>query len=163
MRIFLVHIIITLILTLALKEYITTDASGIVQFIGIIILFLVLWLTSYFYNRSYFRKFPSVLSLFFYFLKELAISNFKVIYYILSPQLQFRPAIIKFPLTLKSERGIVLLANLITLTPGTLTIKISDDKKFLYYHSIHVPGNNLQEARRKIKKGFEKRIITIIP
>lgn len=163
MKIFLVHTLITILVSLAVIEYFTIDASGIIQFGAIISLFLVLWLTSYVYNRNYFWRFFSAIGLFFFFLKELAISNFKVIYYILTPGLQFRPAIIKLPLTLQSESGIVLLANLITLTPGTLTLKVSDDKRYLYYHSINVPGNDLEEARRRVKEGFEKRIIAIIP
>ncbi|GAA5030404.1 hypothetical protein GCM10011506_19560 [Marivirga lumbricoides] len=162
MKIFLTHIGITLVLTLAVKEYVKIDASGILQFAVILSFFLLLWLSSYVYSRSYFKKLFSAFGLFFYFLKELAVSNFRIIYYIITPGLKFRPAIIKLPLSLKSERGIVLLSNLITLTPGTLTLKISDDKNFLYYHCINVKGGQLDQERRKVKDGFEKRIMTIL-
>lgn len=85
----------------------------------------------------------------------------KIIYFILKPGHQFRPAVLELPLSLNSNFGITLLANLITLTPGTITLEISDDKKYLYFHTIDVPNQNLDKAKQKIKEGFEKRIMKI--
>ena len=113
------------------------------------------------YFRLYFHALKGVLSLGLYFLKELIISNFRVIYFILSPRNKFRPAILKLPLSLTSDFSITLLANLITLTPGTITLEISDDNKYLYFHTIDVPEQDLDKAKQKIKNGFEKRIMKI--
>jgi multicomponent Na+:H+ antiporter subunit E len=67
-----------------------------------------------------------------------------------------RPAIVAVPLDLTSDFQITLLANLITLTPGTLSLDISDDKKILYVHGMYV--DDVDEFRRSIKQGFEKRV-----
>ncbi|MEX2591090.1 MAG: Na+/H+ antiporter subunit E, partial [Chitinophagales bacterium] len=88
-------------------------------------------------------------------------SNLEIIYYVITPGLQFESAVLALPLDLKSDLEIALLANLITLTPGTLTLDISPDKKFLYFHTINVPKGDVEAAKQQIKNGFEKRILAI--
>jgi len=57
-------------------------------------------------------------------------------YRILSPGLPIKPGIVKVPIELKSPMGRVILANAITLTPGTITVEIKKD--YLYIHWIYV-------------------------
>ncbi|MBK6264965.1 Na+/H+ antiporter subunit E [Marivirga sp. S37H4] len=162
MRTFIIHLTATIILGVLLHDILVTKASGIAEFCIYLAFMLLLWLTSWLYNRTYFRQFKGAVLLFFYLIKELFVSNLKVIYYVITPGLQFRPAILELPLDIKSEAGIALLANMITLTPGTLTLEISEDRKFLYYHTLNVPDNDLEEAKRQVKEGFEKRIMAIV-
>jgi multicomponent Na+:H+ antiporter subunit E len=54
-----------------------------------------------------------------------------------------------------------LLANLISLTPGSLTIDVSEDRKILYFHSMYVENNDLEALKQEIKNGFEKKILDI--
>ena len=49
-----------------------------------------------------------------------------------------KPGIVKIPLDLETDVEITLLASLITLTPGTLSLDVSKDKKVLYVHSMYV-------------------------
>lgn len=135
--------------------------SGFEHFFILIFNLFASWAFTYIFNKAYFRVFKAVIDLLFYFIKELIISNFTIIYFILSPGLKFKPAILELPLSLNSDFSIAILANLITLTPGTITLEVSKDKKFLYFHTVNVPRNDLKQAKEKIKNGFEKRISKI--
>ena len=64
---------------------------------------------------------------------------------------------IAYPLTVKSDWEISLLANLITLTPGTLSVDVSEDRSTLYVHAIDC--SDVEAARRDIAEGFEKKIM----
>jgi multicomponent Na+:H+ antiporter subunit E len=77
----------------------------------------------------------------------------------MTPNLYVKPGIIKIPLDVETNVEISLLANLITLTPGTLSIDVSDDKKVLYVHTMYVEDK--EKFIREIKDGFEKRILLI--
>ncbi len=72
-------------------------------------------------------------------------------------QRRIRPAIIAFPLTVTSDAEITLLANLITLTPGTLSVDVSEDRRFLYVHAIDV--GDREALIREIRDGFEKKVM----
>ena len=53
------------------------------------------------------------------------------------------------------------LPNFITLTPGTLSIDVSKDRKTLYVHEVYVKAGDTESVRRQIKDGFEKKILKI--
>ncbi|WP_018239130.1 Na+/H+ antiporter subunit E [Ensifer sp. BR816] len=90
------------------------------------------------------------------FFKELAVSAVKVAILVLRSRMGLKPGIFAYPLTAKSDFEITLLANLITLTPGTLSVDISEDRKTLYVHALDCadPG----ALRQDIARGFERRI-----
>jgi multicomponent Na+:H+ antiporter subunit E len=67
------------------------------------------------------------------------------------------PGIVAFPLTVTRPAEITLLANLITLTPGTLSVDVSEDGKLLYVHAINVRSR--EALVRAIADGFERKII----
>ncbi len=91
------------------------------------------------------------------FIYELVLSSIKVARDTLSPRMEFRPAIIAIPLDVEEDIGIMLLANLISLTPGTLSVDISQDRTTLYLHAMDV--DDPDDLRRDIKQGFERRIM----
>lgn len=105
---------------------------------------------------GYFGRGYRVIGLIWLFLKELVKSAVKVAVTVLTPKLDLKPGIIAFPLSLERDIEITLLANLITLTPGTLSIDVSDDRKTLYVHCIDVP--DVDAAIADIRDGFERRI-----
>lgn len=96
------------------------------------------------------------LELLVFFLKELVKSNIQVAIYAVSPIERLRPAIVRVPLTLESDIEILLLANLITLTPGTLSLDTAPDKSAIFVHVIHTASPD--ETIAAIKSGFERRI-----
>lgn len=95
------------------------------------------------------------------FLYELGMSASRVALLVLAPNLKKRlaPAIFAYPLTVKTDREITLLANLITLTPGTLSVDISEDRRTLYIHALELRDKD--EVIASIRNGFEARIIQV--
>ena len=82
------------------------------------------------------------------------LANFDVVYRALHPKMPIKPGIVKIRTKLKSQSGITALANSITLTPGTLTVDLTDDG-FLYIHWINVKSTDIEEATGLIADKFE--------
>ncbi len=91
------------------------------------------------------------------FLKELALSAWRVALTVLSPHMRLAPGILAFPLSARTDFEIALLANLITLTPGTLSVDVSADRRTLYVHALDCADPDA--LRRDIAAGFERRIM----
>jgi multicomponent Na+:H+ antiporter subunit E len=94
-----------------------------------------------------------------YFLKEVVVANLKVAAAVIAPRGRLRPAIVAVPLALDRDAEIALLANLITLTPGTLSLDVSPDRRTLYVHAMAVTSPD--DLRREIRDGFERRILEV--
>jgi len=107
-------------------------------------------------GRRFWRRALRVLSLVWLFLIELTVSAVRVGLLVLRPKLALKPALIAFPLTVTSDVEITLLANLITLTPGTLSIDVSADQKYLLIHAIDVTDR--EELIRSIRDGLEAKV-----
>jgi len=90
----------------------------------------------------------------FVFGEELIKSNFDVARRVLSPSLPINPGIVKVKTNLKSRLGRIILANSITLTPGTLTVETKDEN--FYIHWIDVSSPDIEEASHQIVQKFEK-------
>ena len=130
---------------------------------GFVLVALTLGITHHFIGQknSYFDRIIKLVSFVLYFLKALVVSSWRVAYSVLAPNLNgIRPAVVAVPLDVQSDEAITLLANLITLTPGTLTLDVSADKKALYVHTFNL--DNVDAFRTEIKQGFEHRIQEIM-
>ncbi len=101
-----------------------------------------------------FKKVAYFIAYIFYFLWAVVKSNLDVAFRVLSPQLPINPGIVKVKTKLKSSLGRLVLANSITLTPGTITVDIENE--FLYIHWINIDTENQELATGKIVQGFEK-------
>jgi len=88
---------------------------------------------------------------FFYYVMN---ANLDVVYRALHPKMPIKPGIVKIKTILKTESGITALANSITLTPGTLTVDLTDDG-FLYVHWINVKSDDIEQATKFIAQRFE--------
>lgn len=108
-------------------------------------------------GRSYAMRFWSITALLLFLARELVMANIKVAYYTISSLKTLRPAILAVPLEELTDAEITLLAGLITLTPGTLTLDVSADKRQMFVHFMHV--DDPREAVQEIKSGFERRIL----
>lgn len=89
----------------------------------------------------------------------MVISVNQVVWEILTPTQLSSPAIIKVPLTVKNDLEITLLANLVSLTPGTLSLDVSEDKSYLIIHAMF--AEDPQKVIDSIKNGVEKRILEV--
>jgi multicomponent Na+:H+ antiporter subunit E len=107
-------------------------------------------------TRGYFRRTWLVLRLAGIFVVELVKSATKVALTVIRPKLDLAPAIIAYPLTVKRDFEITLLANLVTLTPGTLSVDVSEDRRFLYVHCLDAP--DVEAVIADIRNAFERRI-----
>ena len=77
-----------------------------------------------------------------------------VAYRVLHPRVLIRPGIVRVKSVLKTETGLTALANSITLTPGTLTMEVTDDGVF-YIHWLYVTTTEDEEAARQVLRRFE--------
>jgi multicomponent Na+:H+ antiporter subunit E len=91
---------------------------------------------------------------------ELVLSNLRIAYDVLTPTHHMRPAIVGIPLDAKTDAEITLLANLITLTPGTLSLRVAGDRSVLYIHAMYVPDR--EQLIAEIKHGFERRVLDLL-
>ena len=153
---FLLNLILTIVWVFL------TGSMAFVNFLfGFILSFLVLWIISRKQeNRKYFVIAPRIIAFFFYFLYELFKANIQVAADVITPKFYMQPGIIAYPLSAKSDLEITMLANLISLTPGTLSLDVSDDKKILYIHAMYV--SDKEEFIEGIKNGFERRLLSIL-
>jgi multicomponent Na+:H+ antiporter subunit E len=90
------------------------------------------------------------------FLRELVLSSVRVAVDVLRPQLRMRPSVIAVPLDIDGDAEITLFANLISLTPGTLSIDVADDRSCLYVHAMY--GGDPDALAQDLKRTFERRI-----
>ena len=100
------------------------------------------------------------LSLIALFVKELILSALKVAWLAVQPRINIRPAIIAYPLTVTTDLQITLLANMITLTPGTLSVDVSADRKSLYVHAIDMDSK--EDLIGSIAASFERKILEVL-
>ncbi len=92
------------------------------------------------------------------FLKELTLANYQVAKLAVSPLRKLRPGFIAVPLTANTDLEITLFANSITLTPGTISVHIPDDRQVIIMHAIDV-GDNPDELRDSTKASLEAPIL----
>lgn len=129
--------------------------------VGFVLGYGILWFSQPFMGPSrYFQRLPVGLRFFGYFLWQLLLSNLRVAYDVITPHLYMRPGIVAVPLDAKTDLEITLLANLITLTPGTLSLDVSKDRRTLYVHAMFVDSPD--KVRDNIKNGFERRLLELI-
>jgi multicomponent Na+:H+ antiporter subunit E len=96
----------------------------------------------------------------FVFIWECIKANLDVAYRVLHPAMPIRPGIVKVKTTLKSDLAKMLLANSITMTPGTISVDIIDE--YLYIHWIYISSEDPEVYTGIITGAFEKYIKRII-
>ena len=156
MNLFLLNIFLALGFNAVLGQL---DLSGFLA--GFVVGYLALWLTKPLYGQTrYFERLPKVLGLIGFFLKELLVSNLRVLWDVITPQHISRPGIIGIPLDARTDGEIMLVANLISLTPGTLSLDLSEDRRMLYIHVMFL--DDVDQTREQIKQGLEKRVLEVM-
>ena len=148
------QIILNMILALTWM-FLTTSATGSSFVIGYLLGAIILYLFRRFFDTPfYLRKVVSVVKLLLIFIRELLIANLDVFKAILRPKLELKPGIFSYETSLKKDWQITLLANMITLTPGTLVMDISPDNQTLYIHALNV--GEIDEMTAGIRDSFER-------
>ncbi len=106
---------------------------------------------------GYLTRAYKIVGLTLLFLYELVLSALRVARTVIKPNMDLKPGIFAYHLKLERDFEITLLANMITLTPGTLSVDVSDDKRILYVHAIDCSDPDAN--RRDIETGFERKIL----
>lgn len=126
--------------------------------VGLILGHLVLYISRpLFPEQRFFRHLWGGIGFFFWFLKELWVSSIKVAKAVLSPDMGNKPGVIAMPLDAETDAEITLLACCITLTPGTLSLDVSPDRKTLYIHAMFI--DDPEQLKRETKETMERRIL----
>jgi len=129
---------------------------------GLVLGYFVLWfLKRKEKNDRYFKRIPAFLSFMVLFVKEVIKGSVKISYDIITRSHYMNPGIIAVPLTAKTDIEITLLANAITLTPGTTSLALSDDRTILYVYNVYL-GKDPQESVQEIKNGLERKLLEVM-
>ena len=126
--------------------------------VGFALGYAALWMTRPLYSgTAYFERFWRFLRLIGLFLYELVVSSLRVVWDVVTPPLFTRPGIIALPLDARSDVEILLVANLISLTPGTLSLDVSPDRRTLFVHAMFI--DDAQAVKDELKAGMERRVL----
>ncbi|HRF83116.1 MAG: Na+/H+ antiporter subunit E [Xanthomonadales bacterium] len=104
------------------------------------------------------RKVPKMLAIL---LLDIVYSNVTVAMQVLGPERRITPGFIWLPLDIRNIHGIAALTSIITLTPGTVSSALSDDRRYLLVHVLHL--EDADAVIRQIKNRYEKPLMEIFP
>lgn len=134
--------------------------SGLDFMIGYFVGFFALWLVQPFgLKTSYFTKLKASVLLLIVFLKEIFVSVAKIVWDVATPQQFSNPEIIYVPLDAKNDLEITILANMVSLTPGSLSLDVTPDKKYLIVHAMYAADP--EQVIHDIKSGMEARLLEV--
>lgn len=94
-----------------------------------------------------------------FYVRNLVSANLLVARSVVSGHPEIRPAVVGFPMSVRSDLEVTLLANLISLTPGTLTLDIDGERHILWVHALHVTSaddlrRHLADLERRLQEAF---------
>ena len=145
-----------------LLAFVWSALNGTISIIGLLVGFIIGYavlfvLQPLFGKKRYFTALFDGIALILFFLYELFVSSLKVAWDVLTPVSLSKPAIIAVPIDTATDAELTVLANLVSLTPGSLSVDISDDHSHLLVHAMFVedPDVFIQE----IKRGMEQRVL----
>ena len=156
MNLFLLNILLAVGFMIVLESFTLRSLT-----VGFVVGYGALWLTRPLYaEQAYFGRVLTILRLLTFFIKAMFVSNLRVLWDVVTPSHISRPGIIRLPLDARTDLEIMLVANLISLTPGTLSIDLSHDRRHLYVHVMFL--DSVDEARRELKEGLERRVLEVL-
>jgi multicomponent Na+:H+ antiporter subunit E len=128
-------------------------------FTGLVLGYFALWLSQPLIgvDRFYFIRVFRVIRLALFFVWELLLSSLRVAWDVITPFPNRAPKIIEMPLDVKSDIEILLVTNLISLTPGTLSVDVTPDRKTLLVHAMFAHDPEAEVAG--LKRGMERMVM----
>lgn len=135
-------------------------------FVGLLVCFILTWIMGGMFTKEpeKYAQFTRYIWFLYYlpvFFWEMLKANLDVAYRVIHPDMPINPGIVKVRTKLKSEAGLTILANSITLTPGTITVDCDPENGYLYVHCINVKSQDIDEATKIIVEKFEKILVHI--
>lgn len=147
---FIINLLVSIIWLLVTNSY-TLNNFVLGFLLGLVLVYLLHRVMP---GRFYLIRVYRIIMLTVTFLTELIKANFDVLKIILKPRIENKPGFFVYETDLEYDWQLVLLSNLITLTPGTVVLGISDDRKKIYIHSIDF--STKEEEVESIKSSLEK-------
>lgn len=152
MTLFVIHLLLALA---------WSAVTGVFTLPNLVLGFLIGWASLHLIRNpagraGYMRRSWYAARLAWLFIIELVKSSWAVARMAVRPDMGLSPGIIAYPLQVQSDVEITLLANLITLTPGTLSVDVSEDRRILYIHSVDC--TDPEQMRKDIADGFERKV-----
>lgn len=95
-----------------------------------------------------------------FYLKALIAANLRIAWDLITPGLQIEPGFIAIPLRTQNDQEILIFSNLVTMTPGTLSLDVSPDRRFLYVHAIYL--QNIENVRGHISEDLQSRVLEVL-
>lgn len=151
-----------LVFVLAFSAWLALTAGAGVQEIaaGVVVALVVTLVAGHFLagfpRRGFLRRAGFSLRYFCRFLWEMIKANVQVAIIVLHPLRPIRPGIVKIRTELSKDTAVTILANSITLTPGTFTVDINPEGTRLYIHCLSIDGTDLEENTKRIGGRFER-------
>ncbi|MEO0822974.1 MAG: Na+/H+ antiporter subunit E [Pseudomonadota bacterium] len=134
------------------------DWSATSLAIGFVLGFVALWVVRpLFPDDGYFLRMPRLVRLGLVFVRELLLSSLRVARDVLSPVPRSRPGIVAVPLRAEGETALLVLSSLVTLTPGTLSLDLTDDERTLYVHAMF--ADDPDALREEIRTTLEDPVL----
>jgi len=149
-----IWILLLALLWVAITEHFTLANLAVGILIAGAILYSAQRITG---GDRFFVRVGRLIALSGFFAWELIVANLRVAYDVLTPTYHMKPGIVALPLEARTDIEITLLANLITLTPGSLSLDLSSDRKVLYVYTMFVRDRDV--FVRSIKDGLERRLL----
>lgn len=113
-------------------------------------------------RTTYYARFWRVVMFVLRYLGELVWASLRVAYDVITPTFHMRPGVVAIPMEAKTDVEITMLANLISLTPGTIALDVSSDRKVVYIHAMYIDDDDVEQLRREIKDGLERRVLELL-
>lgn len=152
---FLMNILLTLVWVALTGSYNPANFA-----FGLILSFLILWLMARGKDTRYFLRVPKIIAFMFYYLFQMVKANLQIAFDVVTPHYFMRPGIVGLPLDAETDFEITMLSNMISLTPGTLVVDLSSDRKTMYVHVMYLKSR--EDFIKTIKAGMEKRLLEIL-
>lgn len=105
-------------------------------------------------------KIKQIIHFILFYLWELTLSNLRVAHDVLTPTHYMKPGIVAIPLDTRNDFEVLTMANLLTMTPGTISLDVADDRKTLYIHAMYI--DDLEQLRADVKHDFERRVMEVL-
>jgi len=153
---FLANVLLAVVWSLMTERFTLADLT-----VGFIFGYVLLWFLQPLIGGSvYFLKVVQVTRFAAFFIKELIVANLRVAWHVITPASFFKPGIVAVPLDEMTDLEATLLANIITLTPGSFSVDLSSDRKVLYVHVMDV--DDPEKVKREIKESYERPLLEVL-
>ena len=109
--------------------------------------------------HGYSRRLRAAVELAAVFAWELLVATLRVAHDVLTPGIGATPAVVALDLEAHSDMELLLISSLVTLTPGTVVVHVTEDRERMYVYGMYV--EDAERFRRRIQRVFERRILAV--